>query len=127
MKSTAIGSLNDSDEENYSYSKSGTVRGDLEGAISKLSELIERDLDLSISMSDHDIYESCMKDKELIKDKNGNERVPLGEKTQNSLNNQGEVELSSSYQKSLQNLGNTKQYTDSPDKENSGKYITPQI
>ena len=57
---------NDFQDANFSYSKSSSVRGDLEWAITKLSELIEKDFDLSISLSDQNLYDDTMKDKEII-------------------------------------------------------------
>ena len=91
--------------DNYSYSKTSSVQGDLEWAISKLSELIEKDFDLSMSLSDNDIYESCMKDRECIKDKNGVNRVPLGEKDQNTvLYEEWESEADSDFKDSVRNI-----------------------
>jgi len=55
--------------------------GDLDGAISKLSELLEQDLEISQSMSDNDLYEQCMNDKKT--DRFGIERVPFAEKSDN--------------------------------------------
>jgi hypothetical protein len=63
------------------------ARGDLEGAISKLSELIEKDFELTVSSLDQDIYEDCMRDREMIHDRFGVERMPLGEIQQNTVDN----------------------------------------
>lgn len=39
---------------------------------------------LGISMSDHDIFEDCMKDRDMLPDRYGIGRQPLGEKDQNT-------------------------------------------
>lgn len=78
-----ISDYNEYGDANFSYSKTSSVRGDLECAITKLSELIEKDFDLSISISDQNLYEDTLKDKEMMKDKDGVCRAPLAEKDQN--------------------------------------------